>query len=157
MQYQFDARSLRSLARVHPDLRRIVHRALELSAYPLMVVEGRRRADKQRQLVRAGKASVLDSRHVSGHAVDIVAVQQLSPKHSRLLFNDGPAARFVTAAMLEAARQLAIELECGVDFAEPDPHHFELPHSIYPARAGSTARKDHPDWGPDERFGGLIR
>lgn len=155
MQYQFDASSMRSLARVHPDLRRIAHRALSISAYPLKVLEGRRRADKQRQLVREGKASIIDSRHVSGHAIDVVAVDYPSPKHIRLLFN-GPATVFVTAAMREAAKQLDLELSCGIDFAEPDPHHFELPHDSYPARAGSSARRGH-DPLPDKLFGGIIR
>jgi peptidoglycan L-alanyl-D-glutamate endopeptidase CwlK len=59
------------LAGVHPDLVRVVRRAAEGGAL-FRVPEGLRTPERQRQLVADGKSQTLDSRHLTGHAVDVV-------------------------------------------------------------------------------------
>jgi peptidoglycan L-alanyl-D-glutamate endopeptidase CwlK len=59
------------LAGVHPDLMRVVRRAAAGGAM-FRVTEGLRTPERQRQLVAEGKSQTLDSRHLTGHAVDVV-------------------------------------------------------------------------------------
>ena len=59
------------LAGVHPDLVRVVRNAATGGAI-FRVTEGLRTPERQRQLVAEGKSQTLDSRHITGHAVDVV-------------------------------------------------------------------------------------
>lgn len=59
------------LAGVHHDLVRVVRNAAEGGAI-FRVTEGLRTPERQRQLVAEGKSQTLDSRHLTGHAVDVV-------------------------------------------------------------------------------------
>ena len=56
---------------VHPDLVRVVRNAAEGGAI-FRVTEGLRTPERQRQLVAEGKSQTLNSRHLTGHAVDVV-------------------------------------------------------------------------------------
>jgi peptidoglycan L-alanyl-D-glutamate endopeptidase CwlK len=58
------------LAGVHPDLIRVVRRAAEGGAM-FRVTEGLRTPERQAELMRAGKTQTLNSRHLTGHAVDL--------------------------------------------------------------------------------------
>ena len=58
------------LAAVHEDLVRVVRNAAEGGAR-FRVVEGMRTPERQRQLVAEGKSQTMDSRHLTGHAVDV--------------------------------------------------------------------------------------
>ena len=59
------------LAGVHPDLVRVARNAAAGGAI-FRVTEGLRTPERQRQLVAEGKSQTLDSRHITGHAVDVV-------------------------------------------------------------------------------------
>ena len=59
------------LAGVHPDLARVVQNAAAGGAV-FRVTEGLRTPERQRQLVAEGKSQTLNSRHLTGHAVDVV-------------------------------------------------------------------------------------
>ncbi|MFN8993322.1 MAG: M15 family metallopeptidase [Pseudomonadota bacterium] len=58
------------LAGVHPDLVRVVRRAAAGGAM-FRVIEGMRTPERQAELMRAGKTQTLNSRHLTGHAVDL--------------------------------------------------------------------------------------
>jgi peptidoglycan L-alanyl-D-glutamate endopeptidase CwlK len=58
------------LAGVHPDLVRVVRNAAERGA-TFRVVEGMRTVERQRDLVAAGASQTMNSRHITGHAVDL--------------------------------------------------------------------------------------
>ncbi len=58
------------LAGVHPDLMRVVRRAAAGGAM-FRVTEGLRTPERQAELMRAGKTQTLNSRHLTGHAVDL--------------------------------------------------------------------------------------
>ena len=62
------------LNNVHPDLQKVVVRASELTDMPFRLTEGLRSAERQKALVAAGKSKTLNSRHLSGCAVDVVAM-----------------------------------------------------------------------------------
>jgi peptidoglycan L-alanyl-D-glutamate endopeptidase CwlK len=60
------------LAGVHPDLVRVVRRAAESGAtFRVPLDGGRRTPERQAELMRAGKTQTLNSRHLTGHAVDL--------------------------------------------------------------------------------------
>jgi len=72
MSYSFSRRSLRNLDGVHPDLVAVAHEALRISDKDFMVIDGLRTIHEQRLLFKKGKSQTLKSRHLTGHAIDIV-------------------------------------------------------------------------------------
>jgi peptidoglycan L-alanyl-D-glutamate endopeptidase CwlK len=61
------------LAGVHPDLVRVVRRAAEGGAI-FRVVEGVRSLERQSDLVASGASQTMNSRHLTGHAIDIAPI-----------------------------------------------------------------------------------
>ena len=72
MGYKLGTRSLQKLSGVHPDLVAVVKRAIEISEQDFSVLEGIRHIERQKQLLKEGKSTTLRSRHLTGHAVDLV-------------------------------------------------------------------------------------
>lgn len=68
-------RSLKNLVGVHPDLEKVVKRAIQITRTDFTVIEGLRTQARQRELVRKGASKTMNSRHLTGHAVDIVPVK----------------------------------------------------------------------------------
>ena len=66
-------RSRAKLRGVHPDLVKVVERAIEITLVDFTVLEGLRTAARQQALVDAGASQTLKSRHLTGHAVDLGA------------------------------------------------------------------------------------
>lgn len=71
--FKLSKRSLARMSGVHPDLEAVVKRAIELTAIDFGVTEGLRTTARQRELVAAGASKTMNSRHITGHAVDVVA------------------------------------------------------------------------------------
>lgn len=69
--YSFSQRSLERLKGVHPDLVKVMSEAIKDSPYDFGITEGRRAPERQQQLYKEGKSRTLNSRHLTGHAVDI--------------------------------------------------------------------------------------
>jgi peptidoglycan L-alanyl-D-glutamate endopeptidase CwlK len=133
-------RSLRNLEGVHPDLVRVVKRAAELSPMPFVVTEGLRNLERQRALKAAGKSWTLDSRHISGHAVDLVDADNFG--------YEMPDMTVIAKAMRQAAAELNVPIEWGANVKYGgdwktlnDSPHFQLPKKSYPASGISTATK----------------
>ena len=72
MSFQFSRRSLRNLDGVHHDLVAVANEALSISGKDFVVIDGLRTIQEQRLLVKKGKSQNLKSRHLTGHAIDIV-------------------------------------------------------------------------------------
>ena len=66
------AKSLADLQAVHADLVAVVQRTLELCSRALAVDAGIRRLEERKRLLAAGARQALNSRHLSGHAMDTV-------------------------------------------------------------------------------------
>lgn len=66
-------RSLAKLTGIHPDLVSVVERAIQLTAVDFGVTEGLRSQARQKKLVAAGASKTMNSRHLTGHAVDVAA------------------------------------------------------------------------------------
>ena len=122
--FKLSERSHRRLRGVHPALAAVVKRAIELTEVDFGVLEGVRTEHRQRLLFDRGASSTLNSRHLTGHAVDLGAY--MGPE----LRWDWPLYHKVAEAMKAAAFQLNIALEWGGDWKTfKDGPHFQLPWS----------------------------
>lgn len=130
MTFVLGAQSLARLKGVHPDLIRVVKRAIGLTPVDFRVLEGVRTLERQKQLVAAGASRTLNSRHLTGHAVDLGAL--LDGK----IAWDWPLYSRIAKAMKEAARIEKVPLEWGGDWTRfKDGPHFQLPFASYPKGA----------------------
>lgn len=73
MSYQFGLRSLQKLSGVNPDLVAVMKQAISISTQDFSIIEGIRSVERQRELVKAGKSQTMESRHITGDAIDLVS------------------------------------------------------------------------------------
>lgn len=126
--FKFSQRSENNLKDVNADLVKIVRRALQLSPVDFGITEGLRTVERQRQLVAAGKSQTMNSRHISGHAVDVFAYPTASGSWEWKYYEQ------IATAFKQAAKELNIPVEWGGDWKTlKDGPHFQLPHAAYPA------------------------
>lgn len=71
--FKLSQKSKDKLQGVHPDLVKIVLRAIEITEVDFGISEGLRTKERQEELYKAGKSKTLKSRHLIGQAVDVVA------------------------------------------------------------------------------------
>lgn len=107
MNFKFGERSLRELEGVNPELVALVHRALELSELDFGVTDGLRTREEQAALVTSGASQTLNSKHLTGDAVDLVAYVNGKPR-----FEFIPACT-VAAAMRKAAQEQGVNIRWG--------------------------------------------
>lgn len=121
-------RSRLRLMGVHADLVKVIERAYEMSTNPFVVTEGLRTLERQRLLVAKGASQTLDSRHLTGHAVDLAVVIDREARW------DWPLYRKLGDTVKAAAKELSIPIVWGGDWKGfPDGPHFELDRKAYPA------------------------
>lgn len=124
--FRFSQRSLKNLNGVHKDLVAVVCRALKLSDVDFAVIEGRRTRERQAELVRNGASQTMNSRHLTGHAVD------LAPWIDGTVRWDWPPFYDIAAAMKQAASELGVAITWGGDWMFKDGPHFQLDWKHYP-------------------------
>lgn len=73
MGYKLGTKSLSNLKGVHPDLVKVVKRAIELTECDFTVTEGLRTKATQALYVKQGKSQTMNSKHLDGLAVDLAA------------------------------------------------------------------------------------
>jgi peptidoglycan L-alanyl-D-glutamate endopeptidase CwlK len=127
MTFKLSARSESRLEGVHPDLVRVVRKALSLSDVDFAVTEGKRAPERQAELVKAGASKTQNSRHLTGHAVD------LAPFIAGEIRWDWPPFHQIAKAMKAAAAAEGVPLIWGGDWRTfKDGPHFELDRKAYP-------------------------
>lgn len=127
MGFRLSARSEKRLVGVHPDLVRVVRRAIEISTVDFTVLEGVRTEARQRELVASGASKTMKSRHLSGHAVDLGAYIA-----GRISWDAHPYIEIKTA-IVRAAEEQGTPIEWGGDWKTfKDLVHFQLPWKEYP-------------------------
>jgi peptidoglycan L-alanyl-D-glutamate endopeptidase CwlK len=138
----YSARSLKNLNGIHPDLRRVIDRALQDSPLDFVVIEGLRTKERQKQLVAQGASKTMNSRHLTGHAVDLVPIGP----NGKAAF-DWPLYDRLGPAVKEAAAKEGVALTWGGDWSSfRDGPHFELNRKVYPEDDWSSKAKP-----PEER------
>lgn len=115
-------RSRKALAGVHPDLVRVIERADAMGA-KFTVLCGLRTKQQQEELVAQGKSKTMKSRHLTGHAVDLV--------DERFTWGEREMAD-VAFIVKAAAADCRIPIEWGGDWKSfIDTPHFQLPAAQY--------------------------
>ncbi|HED32741.1 MAG TPA: M15 family peptidase [Gammaproteobacteria bacterium] len=150
-------RSLNELKGVHSDLVAVVKRAIEITPQDFSVHDGIRTLEEQKNLVSSGASKTLNSRHITGHAVDLVPYI-----NGKLRWEWEPIYQ-IAEAVRTAAEELQVQIRWGgawdillTSSDEPtedivsayverrrsegkrafiDGPHYELPKSIYPDTA----------------------
>lgn len=130
---KLDQRSERNLARVHPDLVKVIRKAAALNKGPAFIItEGARTMERQRQLVASGASRTLNSRHIPGKdgfakAVDIAFIIGGKARW------DWPLFKAASDTIKAAAKAVGVPITWGGDWASfRDGPHFELPRKPYP-------------------------
>lgn len=117
---------------MHTDLILVVGRAICLSECDFSVVEGRRSLERQIELVGEGKSKTTKSRHLTGHAVDVVPWL-----HGRTEWEAWHLFERISKAFKQASQELGIPIVWGGDWENfKDGPHFQLDWSSYPLPSG---------------------
>lgn len=127
MSFRLSARSRGNLKGVHPDLVAVVEAAIRTTPVDFMVTEGRRSVTRQQALVHAGASRTLNSRHLTGHAVDVAAWVEGEVRW------DWPLYPRIAEAFKTVADARGVPLIWGGDWPRlRDGPHFELCRRAYP-------------------------
>jgi peptidoglycan L-alanyl-D-glutamate endopeptidase CwlK len=128
MAYTLSTQSRSKLRGVHPDLIRVVERAIQLSTIDFRITQGVRTLAEQKKLLAAGASRTLKSRHIPAsnrsrlaEAVDIVCLVNGKVRW------DWPLYPQAAKAFKQAAAELKIPITWGGDWPRfRDGPHFEL-------------------------------
>ncbi|MDX0455496.1 M15 family peptidase [Sinorhizobium medicae] len=127
MTFALSKGSLGKLAGVHTDLVKVVKRAIELTPVDFTVLEGVRTLATQKAYVARGSSKTMRSRHLTGHAVDLVPIVDGKPSWDWKVYHQ------IAPAIKQAAKELGVALEWGGDWKSfPDGPHWQLPWAKYP-------------------------
>ena len=122
--YSLSFRSRQRLSGVHPDLVAVVKRAIKITKQDFSVIEGIRSVERQRELFKSGASTTMNSRHITGHAVDLAPYP---------VSWDWEYFYPMADAMKQAADELDVDLEWGGDWKTfKDGPHFQLSRKSYP-------------------------
>ena len=124
-------RSMKNLVGVHPALVEVVTLAasrLEGEQLMFIVTEGVRTTVRQAQLVKAGASRTMNSRHLTGHAVDLAATVDGEVRWDWALYTK------LNDVMQAAAKELGIQIVWGGSWKSfADGPHWELDRQVYSA------------------------
>lgn len=114
MAFKLSNRSRKNLEGVDGRLVAVVEYAIEVTRVDFGVTEGLRTVQRQRELVAAGASQTMNSKHITGHAVDVVAY--IGPRISwELNLYDDIADAFKLAAM-----EVGVPIRWGAAWHVPD-------------------------------------
>ena len=120
-QHRFSKRSETALAGVDARLVAVARRALKLSPVDFMVTEGRRSRERQAALLKAGATRTMNSKHLTGHAIDVAAWVDGQVRW------DWPLYRLIAEAFKTAAAEQGVQITWGGDWRTfKDGPHFEV-------------------------------
>lgn len=125
-EFKWSRRSLEQLKGIHPDLRKVANLALKLSEVDFIITDGLRTEAEQRELVRKKASRTMRSRHLTGHAIDFVALV-----NGKVRYDSVHMGR-IAFAFKKAAKELAVPIEWGGDWKSfVDTPHIELDRKAY--------------------------
>ena len=127
MTFALSQRSKDRLSGVHPDLVKVIEEAIKESPLDFSITEGVRTKERQQALFDSGKSQTMNSRHLSGKAVDIAVI-----KDGEITW-DFKHYQTVADHIKSIAKDMGVEIVWGGDWKSlRDGPHFELHRSIYP-------------------------
>jgi len=127
MNFRLSIRSRDRLKGVHPALVGVMEAAIATSPIDFMVTEGLRSPARQAALVRAGASRTLNSRHITGHAVDLAALVD------GVIRWDWPLYPRIAAHIKAVAAQRGVAIVWGGNWPRlRDGPHFELDRKVFP-------------------------
>ncbi len=130
--YNFSKRSLERLEGVHNDLVDVAHLALELSTIDFGVSEGLRSLKTQKLYYKKGVSQTMNSRHLTGHAIDVFAYVGKQARWEWPLYVE------INKAFMKAAKILDVDVEWGGAWSTfKDGPHFQLNRLSYPTNKGT--------------------
>ncbi|HCP5357867.1 TPA: M15 family metallopeptidase [Escherichia coli] len=119
--FSFSHRSENNMKGVNPRLVAIARRALVLSEVDFGITEGLRTKERQKQLFEQGKSMTMNSRHLTGDAIDVVAYIDGKVSWDWLLYE------ITSRAFKQAAAEYGENIEWGGDWKKlKDGVHFQL-------------------------------
>ena len=126
---------------IHPDLMSVYTLANEFAhqaGIHIDIREGLRTVKRQAKLFKAGYSSTMNSRHLDGHALDLVYQYQGKRSNTR----DWYWARKIDVHMQKAAKQLGIRVEWGGRWKSfPDGFHWQLPWKTHKKTGKKPVKK----------------
>lgn len=127
MTFSFGTKSSERLSQVHPDLQRVFNEAIKDSPLDFSITEGLRTKERQKVLFDAGKSQTMNSRHLTGKAVDIAVIREGEITWDMKYY------QLVAAHIKKVAKEMDIDIVWGGDWQSfKDGPHFELHRSVYP-------------------------
>ena len=128
MTYSPTVKSKMRLDGVHRDLVKVVMRAYEITDANFFVLEGVRTLEQEKANFAKGASQTMNSRHLTGHAIDIGALNEKG-----ILSWDYPLYTHLSGIFKQAASDVGVPLEWGGDWKTlKDGGHFQLPWKVYP-------------------------
>lgn len=119
--FKFSKRSLDALQGVRPEMILVASRALAYSTVDFAITEGLRSKARQAQLFQEGASRTLNSKHLTGHAVDVAAYVDGTISWEWELYVQ------IDDAFQQAADELGLPITWGGTFKTlKDGAHFEL-------------------------------
>ncbi len=142
MSYHLGASSEAQLQGVNPQLVRCVRRAIAMSTQDFSVFEGVRSHARQAELYKSGASRTLNSKHLTGDAVDLV------PYVAGRLQWQLPLSQQIAISMREAAQEFGVALRWGAvwdrSLEELDPVRLDREVSAYIRRFEAANPDRHP-------------
>lgn len=128
--------SKRKLIGVHPDLVKAVTLAADYieQGNVFVVFDGVRSIETQKAMVKLGHSKTMRSRHLTGHAVDLVPVADIDhdgdmePTWLEEFFKP------TVTAMKAAIKETGFKIDWGVDLWGWDHPHWQLNWTAYPVK-----------------------
>jgi peptidoglycan LD-endopeptidase CwlK len=107
MSFKLSQRSLDKLDGVNPKLVAVVQKAILLTKIDFGVTYGLRTVEEQEKLVAAGRSQTMKSKHITGHAVDLMAYVDGKGCWELNVYDD------LADAMAQAARDEGVAIRWG--------------------------------------------
>lgn len=127
MSFRLSVRSRTRMKGVHPALVGVIEAAILTTPVDFMITEGLRTRERQVALVKSGASRTLNSRHLTGHAVDVAALVDGAVRW------DWPLYPRIAQAIKAAAKARGVVLVWGGEWPRlRDGPHFELDRAAYP-------------------------
>lgn len=111
--------SVERLRGVKTPLQRVCEEAFKNMPFDIIVLEGMRTLERQKQLVATGKSQTLNSKHLTGDAIDIAPYP--------IDWNDTSRFKEMAKVMADASERLKIHIVWGGSWKTlVDMPHFQL-------------------------------